>query len=126
MVEIVSVSGMAAKALSGLEIDLPVICRLGMIEGKVVAAGGLAFGGGRCWLFFDIEEDCPKHVGLQALRQAKVMLRKAAQLGETEVYTPRNAAYETSERLCKMAGFEKTDEVLAGQEIWVHKWRHSH
>lgn len=120
MLEVISTSGMAAKALTGLDIDLPVICRIGMEGDKLIATGGLCFGGGRAWIWFHVENKPTQSIAMQAIRQARTMMRKAAQLGETEVYTLRDATFETSERLCKMAGFEKTDEIVEGLEIWRH------
>jgi hypothetical protein len=120
MVEVQTMHGAYARIHSGLNVDLPVTCRIGMQDGRVIAGGGLAFGGGRTWLWFFVEPGA-KHIAAQALKECRMLLRKAAQLGATEVYTPRDVQYPSSERLCKMAGFEKTDEVLDGQEIWV--WR---
>jgi len=122
MMEVISAHGMAAKALSGLEIDAPVVCKLAMVDGKAVAGGGLAWMGNRCWLWFFVEPDMPQGQGRKALRYAAAMLRQAEQLGETEVFTLRDGSYETSERLCALAGFEKTDEIMNGQEVW--QWRH--
>lgn len=121
MVDVVSVNGSVAKALSGLNIDLPVICRLGMQDGRLIATGGLAWSNGRCWLFFSVEGE-PRNIARQALRECDRLLRHAVQLGETEVFTPRDAEYPTSERLCRLAGFEKTDEVIDNFEVW--RWRH--
>lgn len=89
----------------------------------MIAIGGLAFGAGRTWLFFHVDNP-PRNIVRQALAECRTMLRKARQLGATEVYTPRDTEYDTSERLCRLAGFEKTDEVIDGKEIWVFKWRH--
>lgn len=124
MVEVVSVGAGIARALSGMDFDMPVYCRIGKDGDRLIATGGLAWGAGRCWLFFSVEEGAPSNIVRPALRECAALLRKAAQLGETEVYTPRDAEYATSERLCKLAGFEKTDEVFDGLEIWVFKWRH--
>lgn len=118
MVEVVSVAGSIARVMSNLDIDLPVICRMGKVDGEIIATGGLAWGGGRCWLFFAVESDKARNITRQALRECQGLFRRAAQLGETEVYTPRDAEFETSERLCRLAGFEKTDEVIDGYEIW--------
>jgi hypothetical protein len=119
MIEVQSVNGSYARQHSGLEIDLPVACKVGLMDGRFIAAGGLAWGGGRCWLWFSVE-DGTKGILRQTLKECQYMLRKAAQLGATEVFTPRDANYPTSERLCKLAGFEKTGEVIEGKEIWRH------
>jgi hypothetical protein len=118
MVDVQSIGGSVAKRLSGLDIDLPVICRVGVSDDRVIALGGLAFWDGRCWLFFHVDNP-PKGIIRQALIECDLLLRKAAQLGETEVRTTRDKRYGSSERLLKIAGFIKTDEVLDGQEVWA-------
>lgn len=123
MIEVQSVPGIIAKELSGLNVDVPVVARVGVKDGEVIALGGLAYGKGRTWLWFHVNGE-PKNILRQALQQCETMKRVAAQFGATEVYTPRDAAYPTSERLCRLAGFEKTDEILDGKEIWramLHK-----
>lgn len=122
-VEVQSVPGIVAKELSGLSVDLPVIARVGIKDGEVIALGGLAYGADRCWLWFHVNGE-PKNIVRQALQQCETMKRVARQFGATEVYTPRDPAYPSSERLCRLAGFEKTDEISEGQEIWramLHK-----
>jgi hypothetical protein len=125
VIDIISVPSQAAGAVANLEITMPVVCRIGVKDGRLVASGGLAWGKRpewdhtRCWLWFSMEDmELAKGQGLTALRQCASMLRKAKQLGETEVYATRDDRYDTSERLLKMAGFEKTDEVLENQEVW--------
>lgn len=120
MVEVISAGAGLARVVSGMDIDLPVYCRIGKDGDKLVAVGGLAWGQGRCWLFFAVEDDAPKNIARQALRECAALLRKAVQLGETEVYTPRDAQFASSERLLKLAGFEFTGEIIEGQEIWRH------
>jgi hypothetical protein len=119
VIEVISVPGLAAGAVANLVIDMPVICRVGIKDGKLVASGGLAFAAGRAWLWYSTEDvELAKGQGLKALRQCASMLRKARQLGEAEVYATRDEKFETSERLLKLAGFEKTDEMLDNQEVW--------
>lgn len=120
MIEVLSVNGIAGKALSGLEIDMPVVMKVGMEDGRMIACGGLGWSGGRCWLWLHVENEASERIGIKVIREARKMLRKAAQLGEEIVYTPRDSSYETSERLLKMVGFEKTDEVILGSEVWRH------
>lgn len=102
--------------IAGLEIDLPVFATIGIHEGEVIGIGGLTWGGGRCFLFFHIEKQVPG-AGLVAVREARRMIRKARQLGETEIWTIRDAAYDTSERLLKIVGFEPAGEDN-GKEAW--------
>lgn len=119
MVDVVSARATDVSRMTGLEITVPIICRVGIASGKIVASGGLAFAAGRAWLWFSMEDVAlAKGQGLKALRQCASMLGKARQLGETEVYATRDEKFETSERLLKLAGFKKTDERLDGQEVW--------
>jgi hypothetical protein len=45
------------------------------------------------------------------------LLAKAWQLGETEVFTPRDTEFETSGRLLKVLGFEMLG-IEKGMEVW--------
>jgi hypothetical protein len=120
-VEVFSVSGQVARALSGYDIDLPVVCRIAKANDEVVGGGGLAFNSGRCWLFFFVNENAPKNVIRLIIKEFETLKRRALQFGHHEIYVTRDAGYETSERLLKLTGFEKTGEILADQEVWV--WR---
>jgi len=119
MIEVVSVNPKMAPQVAGLVIDLPVVCKVGIADGQVIASGGLAWGKGRCWIWFVAEDGLTKGHGITAIRQCRKMLAKAKQLGESTVYALRDAKYETSERLLTLAGFMKTDEIDAGQEVWT-------
>lgn len=90
---------------AGLDVDLPVTAKAAIEGEELLACWGLAWGVGRCWLWLHVERSEPKHA-FTVIREAKRMLKRAAQLGETEVYTPRDASRETSARLLKLVGFE--------------------
>lgn len=107
---------------SGLAIDMPVNAYAAVdTDGQIHALWGLAWGGGRCWIWFHVERSDPRYATL-VIRQARKILRRAVQLGETEVYTPRDRSYERSEKLLTMLDFTYFAEE-AGEEVWI--WRHS-
>lgn len=107
------------QIVAGMRIDLPVFMTIAMRGDEYVGAGGLAWGAGRCWLFLELNE--PQTDGrFLLIREAKRLKRKAAQLGETEVYVARDRSFPTSARLLKMLGFEFHAEEQ-GEE--VHIWR---
>lgn len=119
--EIISANGEIAARLSGLDVDLPVVCKAAVVNGEVVAIGGLAFGGGRAYIWFYTGDDAASGIGRRAIRYARYMLRVAVQLGETEVYAIRDVKFDTSERLLKLVGFEFFEHAH-GEEVWI--WRH--
>lgn len=102
----------------GVVIDMPAVAVLGIDDGQVVGAGGLAWGGGRCWIWFKMT--APKaSYAVPILRATETMLKRAVQLGECEVFTPRDAAEPRSAKLLGMLGFELF-AVEQGLEVW--KW----
>lgn len=102
----------------GVDIDLPVVAVLGIDNGHIVGTGGLAWGAGRCWIFFKMVSSKPEYA-VPIVRATRQMLRRAVQLGETEVFTPRDAEEPASEKLLTLLGFE-FDTMQDGIEIW--KW----
>ena len=104
---------------AGLDVDLPVTARAAIEGEELLAVWGLAWSPGRCWLWLHVERSEPKHA-FTVIREAKRMLKRAAQLGETEVYTPRDASRETSANLLKLVGFEFF-AVENGTEVFI--WR---
>lgn len=117
MIEVVTVPAMSVEvALPGVVIDMPALAMGGLVDGQLVGFGGLAWGSGRCWLWFRADEPEPRYA-IHVVRSARKLLRKAAQLGETEVFTVRDRSFETSERLCKMCGFELLG-IENGEEVW--------
>jgi len=114
---IVQVDPKTVRAVEGLNIDLPVLAFVGIDDDAIVGSGGLAWGGGRCWLWLSVLKS-DRSYGVPIMRAMKRLVRKASQLGETQVFTPRDAQFETSERLLKVLGFELA-EIENGQEIWA-------
>ena len=102
----------------GAVIDMPAVAVLGIDDGQVVGAGGLAWGGGRCWIWFKMTASKPCYA-VPIFRATETMLRRAKQLGEREVFTPRDASEPTSTRLLEAIGFELF-AIEQGIEVW--KW----
>lgn len=125
MVQIVQVDPREVLRMAGIAVDLPTFALAGVDDEGPIAIGGLSWGAGRCWLFFSMVRNEARY-RFKVIASAKRLFRQAQQLGETEVYTPRDAEFETSERLLKLLGFEFfADEN--GIEIWRRNlWPHSH
>lgn len=99
-----------------LDIDKPAVALIGMDDGRLAGTGGLAWGEGRCWLWFTTINPKPEYAR-PVLKAARLLLRKARQLGETAVYTARDPQYETSPRLLRLTGF-KFHAVEDGRDIY--------
>ena len=110
------VDGRTVVKLIGLDVDLPVVAMVAMVGEVCIAAWGLAWKDRACWLWFAIEGSKPAYRFI-VMREAKKMLKRAAQLGETEVFVVRDDAYPTSARLLKILGFEPS-RIEDGKEIW--------
>ena len=95
----------SVEAALNIEIDMLAVAYAGMDGDMFAGSGGLAWGHGRCWLWFTTVDPKPSWA-MAVVRMAGMMMRKARQLGETEIYTIRDPQFETSPRLLKMAGFE--------------------
>lgn len=107
----------AGQKLLGFDVDLPIFATIGARGEEMIAMGGLTWGGGRCWLWFHTVT--PEASGrFKIVSEARRMLRKARQLGETEVYTVRDPEFATSSRLLKLFGFEAY-AIEHGQEVYV-------
>lgn len=104
-----------AVALS-VTIDMPAVAYVGVDNGEVVGSGGLAWGKGRCWLWFTTVHPKPEYAR-PVLNMARLLQRKAKQLGERHVFTVRDQQFETSPRLLKLTGF-KLFAVEDGQEVF--------
>lgn len=120
---IVSADPRSVEASFGVEVDLPAVAVLGFDEeGHVVGSGGLAWVGGRCWIFFTMRVTKPDYA-VPIFRATKRMLKRAVQLGETQVFTPREADKPRSEKLLRMLGFEMIGHgVLLGQQMEIWRW----
>lgn len=122
MLQLQRVDPATVEAALGFEVDLPAVAVLGTDEGAVVGSGGLAWGGGRCWLFFSMLQSKPSYA-LPIIRETRRMLRRAVQLGETEVFTPRDADKPHSMKLLVLLGFEPVETMMIrGQEFDIWRW----
>lgn len=121
MIRIVSADPRTVEVALSVSIDMPTIAVLGWDGEEVVGSGGLAWGGGRAWIWFKMSKSRPEYAA-PIVRATKKMLRRAVQLGEREVFTPRDAREPRSEKLLRLLGFEMFGEEQ-GEEIWV--WRPS-
>ncbi|MCZ3377422.1 hypothetical protein [Rhizobium sp. AG207R] len=115
---IIQVDASTAQAMEGIKIDLPAVAYVGIDDGEVVGSYGLAWGGGRCWAWLRLENGKPSYA-LTVVRRFKRLMLKAEQLGEREVFTPRDAQYETSEKLLKVLGFS-----FHAKEHGIEVWRY--
>lgn len=95
---------------------MPAVAFVGLDGETFAGSGGLAWGKGRCWLWFHVEQGKPEYAR-PVLSQAKYLLRKARQLGATSVFTVRDKQYETSSRLLKLSGFV-FHEIEDGSEVF--------
>lgn len=118
MMRVVSADPKAVEIALSVNVDLPAVAVLGMDGDDVVGSGGLAWGGGRCWIWFKMVRKDPSYA-LTVVRATRKMLRRAVQLGEAAVYTPRDVDEPMSKKLLTNLGFA-LDSVEKGQEIW--KW----
>lgn len=117
--QIIQVDASTAQAMEGIKIDLPAVAYVAIDDGEVVCSYGLAWGGGRCWAWLRLENGKPSYA-LTVVRRFKRLMLKAQQLGEREVYTPRDAHYQTSEKLLRFLGFQMHG-IEEGHEVW--KWQ---
>lgn len=105
-------------------IDLPAVAVVGTDNGRIVATGGLAWGEGRCWLWFKSTEDRGRNA-VAIVRSARRLLKCAVQLGETEVFTPRDVNEPRSAKLLTLVGFQfHGHEIVRGQDAEVWRWAH--
>ena len=105
MLRIISADPQSVAVALDIVVDMPAVALVG-IDGDVFAgSGGLAWGGGRCWVWFSVVNGKPEYAR-PVLRAMILLKNKARQLGETEIFTIRDPAFETSARLVRLAGFE--------------------
>lgn len=119
MVQLHRVDGATVAAAVGLKIDLPVVSMVAVDEGVAIAAWGLAWKERRCFLWFYIDQPHPEHLWT-IVKEARKMLRRAAQLGETDVFVTRDETFSSSLRLLKIMGFEPSS-IEDGKEVW--RWQ---
>ena len=96
-------------------------CFAGVDDGDVVAAGGLAWGKGRCFMFLRVDRPDPSYA-LPIVRYAKKLLKQARQFGDMAVYAPRDTSLSTSTKLLTLLGFQfhamEPDEAGNEHEVW--------
>lgn len=117
--QIVQVDPSTVAAVEGVKIDIPAVAYVGIDDGEIVGSYGLAWGGGRCWIWLRLPNGKPSYA-ITVMRRTKTLLAKAAQLGEREVFTPRDAEFKTSEKLLTVLGFQ-----LFAIENGIEVWRYS-
>jgi hypothetical protein len=117
--KIVQVPPTAIEVAENIKIDLPAVAYIGIDDGGIVGSGGLAWGAGRCWIWLRTERTRPEYA-IPLMRQTRKLMAKAMQLGETEVFTPRDTSYPTSEKLLKVLGFSFVG-IEENNEVW--KWQ---
>jgi len=85
------------------------------VDGVRKAMGGLIRDEDRTWGYFDVKGILDSETALSVIRALRKGLKAA---GETVYVTCDLAQYEQAPRLLKALGFEKTDEVFNGYEVW--------
>jgi len=114
--QIVAVDPRLIEKVDNVHITMPSIAYVGIDGDEVVGSGGLAWGEGRCWIFFRVYKSRAEYA-LPVMRQTKALIAKARQFGETAVFTPRDSTYSTSKKLLETLRF-RMHEVQDGVEIW--------
>lgn len=116
MLEIIQVSPAVVEIAEGIKIDMPALAYIGRVGDEIIGSGGLAWGNGRCWIWLHIAKSDPTYA-LPIVHKTKALLAKARQFGETEVYTPRDAQFSTSQKLLTVLGF-RLHAIENGIEVW--------
>ncbi|RVH21434.1 hypothetical protein [Sinorhizobium meliloti] len=120
MLEIVRVPPTVVEIAEGVKIDMPALAYIGIDDGEVVGSYGLAWGRGRCWIWLKLANGKPSYART-VIKRAKALLAKARQLGEREVFTPRDTEYPTSKKLLTVLGF-RMHAIEHGIEVWRYEW----
>lgn len=109
------------EMMEGIRIDMPALAYVGIDNGEIVGSGGLAWGRGRCWVWLRVERSSPQYA-IPLMRKTKELINKAWQFGEAAVFTPRDAQYESSEKLLTVLGFRlHSIDIETGIEVWAHE-----
>jgi len=116
--EIVQVHPSAIEIAEGIKIDMPALAYVGVAGDEIIGSGGLAWGYGRCWLWLRVMKSDPSYA-LPIVHKTKALIAKAHQLGETEVFTPRDSQYPTSQKLLTVLGF-RLHAIENNIEVWRH------
>lgn len=122
MLKIVPSDPRLVEVVFAVEVDMPAVAVVGLDDGRVVGAGGLAWGQGRAWIWFGMIESHPSYA-VPIIRATRRMLRRAVQLGERVVWTVRDADQPQSAKLLTLLGFVFSGlEVFRGHDVEVWKW----
>lgn len=105
------------ERIYGLFVTAEALCYIGFVDDEPIGCGGLTWVDGKCWMFYQTDENGRRFpfVIRSMVRKLKKM---AVALGETDLYAARDDSFSTSARLCSLMGFEKTEEVMDGKEVW--------
>jgi hypothetical protein len=109
-----------------VKVPFPAVLYGGFEDGKCLGVGGLVWAHERCWLVLGFTAEGQTRP-VRIVRWAKRMLRKAEQLGETEVFSWREDLPH-SKKLLELIGLEFVahetvtywDGTTAEKEVW--KW----
>jgi|JI9StandDraft_1071089.scaffolds.fasta_scaffold105140_2 hypothetical protein len=113
------------------QIDFPTVAEAGWNGDDLLGIGGLSWTKGRCWLWYRVV-DRNHHEGNSVHPHAIVrgglrMLRRARQMGETQVFAWRDDSEPSSKRLLEVIGFKPigTEDVMTTngrierKEVWL-------
>lgn len=114
--EIVSVDPSTVSVALKMKIDMPSVAYVGVDDGFIIGACGLAWGKGRCWVWFTIHDSKPEYAR-PIMKMSRKLIRKAKQMGEEYVYAVRDASYASSAKLVKLAGFQ-FHALEQGEEVF--------
>lgn len=117
MLRIIPADPRLVEVVLSVKIDMPAVAFIGLDGETFAGSGGLAWGKGRCWMWFTTSGQPQLSYAFATIRMAKVLFRKASQLGESEVYTIRDASFPNSKKLLELLRFEEVG-VEDGQELW--------
>ena len=116
MLRIVSADPQSVAVALGVEIDMPAVALVGIDDDVFAGSGGLAWGKGRCWIWFSVVNGKPEYAR-PVLRTVQMLKAKARQLGETEIFTIRDPGFKSSAKLNRLCGFEFFG-IEDGQEVF--------
>jgi hypothetical protein len=117
--QIVQVHPAAIEIAENIKIDLPAVAYIGVDDGEIVGSGGLAWGGQRCWIWLKVGKSKPEYA-IPLMRQTRKLMAKARQFGDVAIFTPRDAQFETSEKLLTVLGF-RPFSIENENEVWVNE-----
>jgi hypothetical protein len=125
---LVEVSQVTPEAVYGQSGDLPALVYVGVEDGALVAAGGLAWHHGRCWLWVD-RVDAGLTNPFALVRWGRRMLKVAQRYGDNVVSAVRDPSQVNSAKLLKLMGFVLVDpegvSMVDGTKAELWECRHS-